>query len=259
LEGRLILDEPGCGSWNMAVDAGILESFATGDAPTLRFYSWSEPTLSLGYFQSLSERQNHRESESIDFVRRATGGGAIVHDLELTYSLTVSPAGSRTGAAAELYHNVHKAIVTALSKMDVVATRAGAAACSHGRDEPFLCFQRRTPEDLIVSGYKICGSAQRRGSTAILQHGSVLIAASPAAPQLPGIAELVAANTFSPFSRNPPRVTGFRKSLLGHFVEELKAVLKVRWKRGLLSGTEHEAAERLQSLQYDAAIWNAKR
>src|SRR5688500_9559950 len=84
---RVITDPPASGAWNMAVDEALLESAATGSVATLRFYEWHEPTLSLGYFQPAADREQHAASRACPLVRRASGGGAIVHDRELTYSL----------------------------------------------------------------------------------------------------------------------------------------------------------------------------
>lgn len=188
--GRLLISGPGEADQNMAIDAAILQCASPGDGPTLRFYSWREPTLSLGYFQPISQRTLHPESQPLAVVRRATGGGAIVHDRELTYSLVAPSVSQVAGAAPDVYRAVHDAIAASLADFGIQAVRFAASALAAPQSEPFLCFQRRTSEDLIVNGYKVLGSAQRRTGQALLQHGSLLQAASPAAPQLPGLAEL---------------------------------------------------------------------
>ena len=178
----------------MALDQAILESTSqrcldTGRAaPTLRFYGWSKPTLSLGYFQS--HRRVPKEFEGVEKVRRSTGGGAILHDRELTYSLTV-PVSSRSKISRQdLYVEMHAAIVSSLASLGVTARAYRESGSTAGKEDAFLCFQRRTDEDLIISGYKIVGSAQRRARAALLQHGSVLLRASAATPQLPGVFDL---------------------------------------------------------------------
>ena len=176
---------------NMAVDQAILESVDAGGPTTLRLYGWSAPSLSLGYFQSAAQRHRHAASQSIDWVRRATGGGAIVHDCELTYSFAVPIRDRRLGAREDLYHQSHLAIAQLLSQFGVRAQfYRELAERAEQYSEPFLCFQRRTAEDLIVSGYKVLGSAQRRSRYALLQHGSLLLRASRAAPELPGVGDL---------------------------------------------------------------------
>ncbi|MEM6330787.1 MAG: lipoate--protein ligase family protein, partial [Planctomycetota bacterium] len=86
---RLIVDPPQPGARNMAVDEALLDAAAAGAGATLRLYRWSSPTLSLGYFQPLAARAAHPASAGCPCVRRHSGGGAIVHDHELTYSLAV--------------------------------------------------------------------------------------------------------------------------------------------------------------------------
>src|SRR5262245_3748574 len=111
---RLLIDPPASGAWNMAVDEALLETAATEGLPTLRFYEWERPTLSLGYFQSAADRVHHAASRECPVVRRASGGGAIVHDRELTYSIAVPQANPRSAAAAELYDSFHETLVQAL-------------------------------------------------------------------------------------------------------------------------------------------------
>ncbi len=207
---RLLIDTlPRCGSWNMAVDQALLESANEHGLTTLRFYFW-EPTLSLGYFQNLADRQLHASSLDCPLVRRSTGGGAILHDHEITYSL-VMPSENRWSHQHELlYWKVHECVVMLLARYQIAATLHGREGVSvdsldqkraevepHGElpevvvaPHSFLCFQRRTAGDVITRGYKVCGSAQRRKKNALLQHGSLLLRQSPLAPELPGFLDL---------------------------------------------------------------------
>ena len=173
----------------MAVDEVLLESAARDGRSSLRFYQWSEPTLSLGYFQSHRQRDLHRGSRDCPLVRRQTGGGAILHDAELTYSLALSVAQRRAADAARLYHVAHTALVDVLATFGVEARLFDGPAVVTTQ-EPFLCFERRAPGDVLIGRSKICGSAQRRRGQAILQHGSLLLARSPHASDLSGLAEL---------------------------------------------------------------------
>ena len=83
---RLILNSPANGAWNMAVDEAVLQAVNEGVSPeTLRFYRWAEPTISLGYFQSFAELDEQAQPvRNLAVVRRQTGGGAILHDDEIT-------------------------------------------------------------------------------------------------------------------------------------------------------------------------------
>lgn len=200
--GRILAWDEQSPTFNMSADQALLQSVEAGGATTLRFYGWSEPTLSLGYFQPHDDRRTHQASAPIAGVRRATGGGAIVHDHELTYSVAMAIGDQRSGAREELYRAIHQALVDALADFGVHAApfrltgrnsvkNDGKSNCDElPRPEPFLCFQRRTEEDLIVAGYKVLGSAQRRSRHAVLQHGSLLIRSSRWAPELPGISDL---------------------------------------------------------------------
>ncbi|MCO6456041.1 MAG: lipoate--protein ligase family protein [Pirellulaceae bacterium] len=173
----------------MACDDMLLASVSERGQWCLRFYQWSEPTLSLGYFQRLEARGQHRASRSCAVVRRATGGGAIVHDHELTYSFAAS-AGDRLSAdLTALYDAFHETLIEALADFGL---RAGLVPDGQGRtaDQPFLCFQRRSRGDVVLESAKVAGSAQRRQHGAVLQHGSILLRSTERAPELPGIAEL---------------------------------------------------------------------
>ncbi|MBN2022809.1 MAG: hypothetical protein JW809_08425 [Pirellulales bacterium] len=186
---RLLIDPPASGGWNMAVDEAMLESAGERACCVWRFYQWAEPTLSLGYFQAASERQCHPASGSCPLVRRASGGGALVHDEELTYSLAL-PLDHRLarGSRRDLYLGVHRIIIHVAKRWGVEVALAKEEASAAGR--PFLCFQRRAPGDVLCGAHKIAGSAQRRTPRAILQHGSLLLARSAAAPELPGLVDL---------------------------------------------------------------------
>ena len=178
----------------MAVDDGLLQHAVDHGGVTLRFYQWKEPTVSLGYFQRLTDRSGHVASLGAPVVRRPTGGGALVHDVELTYSLVLPPHHGQAARPCCLYELVHGELITMLGELGMRAAFSGDT--SNGRDggrrcrEPFLCFERRAPVDVLIDGAKIAGSAQRRVCGAVLQHGSVLLARSTAAPELPGILEL---------------------------------------------------------------------
>jgi lipoate-protein ligase A len=187
---RLILDPPGAGAWNMAVDEALLGAADETTTPTLRFYEWSKPTLSLGYFQRVEDRRRHAASATCPLVRRSTGGGAILHHRELTYSL-VWPAADRFSARAQsLYDTIHESLIGCLVARGIPAEINGHLGTADQGEQSFLCFQRRVAGDVLIHRDKIAGSAQRRLRGTVLQHGSVLLERSPQAPELPGIKEL---------------------------------------------------------------------
>lgn len=246
--GRLIPYAESSAAKNMAIDQALLESVDGPGGWVLRLYGWCQPTVSLGYFQRLDDRRQHAESESLGCVRRSTGGGAIIHDRELTYSLTMPLLGSDSGPRHDLYRQSHQAAVEALADFGVVTQpyRATADRWETSKEEPFLCFQRRTAEDLIVSGYKILGSAQRKARRAVLQHGSLLLHVSRSAPQLPGVGELA--------SRAVPL-----DQLTEAFTNRLAGQLSIQWETDELTASERNRATRIERERFANDSWLRRR
>ncbi len=187
---RLLPFETLPGPANMAADEAMLESAVDGTA-SLRFYAWSEPTLSLGYFQPSAERFQSPGLSKLPWVRRATGGAAILHHspYEVTYSLALPPGEPWQSRGAEPWScRMHHILQRVFSRFGV---RAEGVVCGAERKlGPFLCFLHQTPADLLVAGSKVVGSAQRKNRGALLQHGTILLGRSEHTPELPGIAEL---------------------------------------------------------------------
>ena len=193
MHGYAILDVPRSGAENMALDEQMLDLATHREAAVLRLYQWSQPTLSLGYFQSGLDRTLSAASQSLDVVRRSTGGGAIVHHHDWTYSLAVPNIllDTRLGASQTLYDCVHQAVVQWLRGWGAQAELFSGCGTTEQGNQPFLCFERRSCGDVVLGGWKVMGSAQRRTRSALLQHGSLLLQRSEFAPSLPGIADLV--------------------------------------------------------------------
>ena len=193
---RVIFDSPSDGARNMSVDQALLMSAEQDGIVTLRLYGWAEPTLSLGYFQKHADRQLHSASLPCPVVRRRSGGGAILHDQELTYSLAIPSSNRWSGQNSELYDLVHQVVIQLLAQAGRKSQLFKDSEPTLTNDGPvidpnaFLCFQRRSDGDLVADGYKILGSAQRRLKHSLLQHGSLLLGQSEFAPELPGLAEL---------------------------------------------------------------------
>ena len=243
---RLIVDPPGAGARHMAVDEVLLATAAQSGRMSLRFYRWNQPTVSLGYFQSHADRAAHPASLEAPVVRRQTGGGAIVHDRELTYALAVPANYAGAGDAGRLYSVVHQAIARTLAAYGVDTRLCGAADSHPGPRQPFLCFLRRAPCDLFLGDAKIGGSAQRRRQGAILQHGSLLLGRSSAAPELPGINDLTD-TSISPVE------------LAERLAQELACELRLSLERQELSPAEQQAAARLVEEKYAANRWTQRR
>ena len=169
---RLLIDPPALGAWNMAVDEALLDAAVQGVPACLRFYQWSEPTLSLGYFQRHAERRQHTPSLACSLVRRSSGGGAILHDHELTYSLILPAAQDLARHAESLYLAVHQALIEALASYGVTASLNAQASGLAPDEQPFLCFQRGAAGDVLLVSAKIAGSAAEAspGHLATRQH-----------------------------------------------------------------------------------------
>lgn len=238
-ERRTIIDRPRSGAWNMAIDEVLIERAAADKQPQLRLYTWQPATLSLGYFQRAAERHSHPASRGCPLVRRPSGGGAIIHDREITYCLCIP--GDRIDGAA-VYRRVHAALVDTLRTVGIKAELVGAIRPEQSA-ATFLCFQRWTVGDVVVDGHKIIGSAQRRRRGALLQHGSILLQASPAAPDLPGIADLTA------------RCLD-RHEWMTRLTGALLSAIDCSLCEGLLTDAEIEHARQLVQSKYAAAGWN---
>ncbi len=228
----------------MALDEALLEAAQRDGVATVRFYSWSEPTLSLGYFQAEADRAQHRVSGNCAFVRRASGGGAILHDRELTYSIVLPGNHFLQHRSGELYDAAHESLVETLEELGIRATRF--AGSREAGEKPFLCFQRREPGDVLAGEFKIGGSAQRRQHGAVLQHGSVLLARSEFAPELPGIEEL--------FSREVKI-----EMLVSEWRPRLEARLKAEFSPAILPESTLAAAREIERSKFGNSAWTLRR
>jgi lipoyl(octanoyl) transferase len=189
MTSRVIVEPTPCsGSWNMAVDEVLLEAAAAGQSCTLRIYEWDQATVSLGYFQSADDPSLESRFPQLPKVKRLSGGGAILHHHEVTYSITISDGHPLAVSPGVLYEEVHRRVIALLSNWGVESRLRGEAILF--TKEPFLCFSRGDARDIVVGTHKIMGSAQRRRRGAVLQHGALLLARSEHAPEFPGLAEL---------------------------------------------------------------------
>lgn len=152
-------------SWHMAVDEALLRTTAV---PVLRIYRWRMRTVSLGYFLS-GENIPQLQAGEVEHVRRWTGGGCVVHDHDLPYSLIV-PSGEILASqrAAVSYQIIHAAIVQALRAQGIDASLADQES-GGGVD----CFQHAVPADVIGNGGKLAGAGQRRTRQGLLHQGSI--------------------------------------------------------------------------------------
>jgi len=229
---RVIVDpEPMPGAWNMAVDEALLESVVAGGPPTARFYRWDRATLSLGYFQARRSAPPGRFAQ-LPIVRRLTGGGAIVHDRELTYSCTLPASHPLALDPHRLYTEVHKKVIARLSDFAFVAALRGAREVTHQHE--FLCFARRDDFDVVMGDFKVLGSAQRRRKGAVLQHGSLILRRSEWAGEFPGV--------FDCAGRDVPA-----SELIETLADSIASLAAPRCRHTAISPEEHSRASFLAS------------
>ena len=242
----LLIDPPQRGSWNMALDEALLEQADQTGTATLRFYQWNEPTLSLGYFQPHAQRADHAASRTAPLVRRASGGGALVHHHELTYSFTTPISDRLAGSVEQLFYAFHETMIDLLAQWNVAASLYRGEPSRGQVSEPFLCFQRRAVGDLMVQGAKVLGSAQRRRRGAVLQHGGLLLRQSSNAPELPGIEELTGATL------HPTEITT-------HWIPLLAERLSAEVHAGEITTSTHQLATTIEAEKFAHPSWNEKR
>ncbi|MEM0230800.1 MAG: biotin/lipoate A/B protein ligase family protein [Candidatus Woesearchaeota archaeon] len=157
-EVRLVTTYKRSAFYNMALDEAVLsECYSGRSPPTLRFYTWKPAAVSIGFFQSIREEIDLKRAEEfgVHVVRRLTGGGAVFHDREITYSIVI-PERWAPGTIIESYEKICRALVLGLKFLGVNA-------------------QFSPINDIVVSGRKISGNAQTRRGRFILQHGTLLL------------------------------------------------------------------------------------
>jgi lipoyl(octanoyl) transferase len=160
-------------AFNMALDEALLEAAARLGQPVLRFYGWTEPAATFGYFQKCAEVE--RATRLRPLIRRPTGGGIVPHDADWTYSLVFPPGHEWHALKAEAsYRRVHEWIQRAFVKLDVATelapTRHSSPVTRHSATG---CFVGHEKHDLLWRGKKIAGAAQRRNRLGLLIQGSV--------------------------------------------------------------------------------------
>ena len=167
---RLLLDPPGSAAWNMCVDEALLARVPEAP-PTLRFYSWAEPSLSLGYRQPAPAWRERAEELGLQLVRRITGGGTVLHAGDLTYALAAPR--SCPELPADLRGSCEWIREVLLSGLRSIGVRAQASPTARGAERLDLCFAGATGLEIELDRAKWVGSAQRRTRTGYLQHGSI--------------------------------------------------------------------------------------
>jgi lipoyl(octanoyl) transferase len=173
---RLLITPPAHGAWNMAVDESILEAMGVvASLPTLRLYAWDPACLSIGYAQPLTDVDLPRlYARGWEVVRRPTGGRAVLHTDELTYSVIAPPDETHVaGTVLESYRRLAQALVQALNLLSVPVQVNENSFAPHSVNPNPVCFEVPSTYEITVGGKKLVGSAQARRKEGVLQHGSL--------------------------------------------------------------------------------------
>jgi lipoate-protein ligase A len=170
---RLFLTDPASGPENMALDEALMARARSTGEWVLRVYSWSAPTLSLGRHQSACAAYDPATlaAAGVAVVRRPTGGRTVLHDREVTYSVTGPSIAA--GGLRESYQRINRLLVDGLRSLGVAAEIAEMPRAQKPDLTP--CFELPSPGEIMVGGRKLAGSAQWREHGAMLQHGSILV------------------------------------------------------------------------------------
>lgn len=251
---------------NMATDEAIFrESLRSETLPTLRFYGWRHPTVSLGYFQKAASEidLDACRRHKVAVVRRPTGGRAVYHDEELTYSVV---SGSAPPCFAPSVMGTYRAITICIARgLASVGLKTDLAEAVPVRENGFLsayCFSEPSRYELLADGKKICGSAQMRSRGGFLQHGSLLLAFDPFKTLdllLPHLdrKEQIADLRNSVTSVKDIMGSGLsRKDLLEAIIHGFRDVLGIEFVEGSLTLSEQAQRDRLLLEKYRTDRWN---
>ena len=268
---RLIENSTSNAFYNMAVDEAVMLLHSKNQVPpTLRFYSWEPAALSLGYFQKAEAEIDYQncQNQGIDLVRRLTGGRAILHDQELTYSIIIREDYKLLADSIEKsYQQISRGLVKGLQ---ILGIPAELKAVERGKKAPSghsaACFDAPSWYEVILDNKKLIGSAQRRKDNTILQHGSLPLAVDSAK-----IFELLNYSTEEQRKKArrifSAKSTSLKKAGYNFSYSELEKALSrglgralgIEFERGSLSKAEKELAQQLAEEKYRDKNWTFKR
>ncbi|MFN8412268.1 MAG: lipoate--protein ligase family protein [Anaerolineales bacterium] len=266
---RLIYTTPTHGAWNMAADESILEHIGRGESqPTLRLYAWSPPCLSLGHAQSFNDVDlDQIRQHGWEVVRRATGGRAILHTDELTYSVTGSAdEPALAGSILESYNRLAQALLHAIRELGLPVEMKEHIQEPAVQNLNPVCFEVPSTYEITVQEKKLIGSAQARKKEGVLQHGSL-----PLHGDLTRICQALifkdeaarerAAQRLLERATTVETVLGRRVSwevAAQAFVRGFESELGIQFERGEMSASELKRTDELVKEKYAHASWTER-
>lgn len=263
---------------NMAIDEAILIAHSEGRVePTLRFYGWEPAAMSIGYFQKESDvNVEEVKRQGLGFVRRPTGGRAVLHDRELTYSMIVNEEyPGLPKRVTEAYRVLSQGLLNGFVNLGLDAHMVNLASeeekAKYDAMGSAACFDSPSWYELVVEGRKVAGSAQMRQRGVVLQHGSILLDldAKRLFSLLTVRTEALRARLEESFTRKAVAInelleaTG--KPLVGlaeveeAFARGIEEGMSIRLVEDELTTYEKELAKSLSEEKYAAEAWNARR
>ncbi|UYZ11925.1 lipoate--protein ligase family protein [Brevibacillus sp. WF146] len=272
---RFIVTEAMPPAMNMAVDEAILQLHSEGKVPpTVRFYTWNPATLSIGYFQKAAKEINLEalRERGLGFVRRPTGGRAVLHDQELTYSVVVSESHPKMpSSVTEAYKVISMGLLHGFQRLGLHAEMVSLATEEekekYSSPGSSACFDSPSWYELVVEGKKVAGSAQTRQKGVILQHGSILLEMDVELlfSLLNFPSERVKQRMMESFRQKAvtinevsPRPIGLQEAVEA-FRDGFASGLEVELVPGALTPEETALAEELVRTRYAADEWNFRR
>lgn len=212
MKWRLMLAEPRSGARNMARDAGLMDRARETGETVFSVYSWERPTLSFGRNQTALQKYDLESIASLgmDVVRRPTGGRALLHNREVTYSVT-APISS-ADSLNDSYRRINALLLDGLASLGVTAEEANPESVAISPSE-IPCFAEPSKGELVFEGRKLVGSAQVREDGALLQHGSILIEDDQ--------------HLISELTISPPRMDAAKAATLAHAMARTPGVEEV--------------------------------
>jgi lipoyl(octanoyl) transferase len=267
---RLVVTEPASGAWNMACDEVLGDAVIAGTCPSVvRFFQWTPPTISFGYSQRISHEVDLHAAQAggVGVVRRVTGGRAVLHSDEITYSIICREnAPIACGGITATYVRVSEGLAAGLRKLGIDAHLARASDPTvplRDRQAAVPCFGSTTRAEVVVNGRKLIGSAQHRMRGLMIQHGSILV--GPHHRTLvnflnaePELRDRYARRLES--STTSIREAGWDGTDRAEIIPALAAGIEETLSLGMveeaLTRAESDAIERLAETKYAADWWN---
>lgn len=268
---RLIKTETNDGFYNMAIDEAIMRNHQEKKVPpTIRFYSWNPAALSLGYFQNLEKEidQEACQNAGIDIVRRLTGGRAILHDKELTYSITIrEDYNLLSNSIVTSYKEISQGLVNGLNLLEIPAE---LKPMERGKKSPkgnsAACFDAPSWYEVILENKKLIGSAQTRKKGTILQHGSLPYEIDPKKTfklfNYSNEKQRKRARRIFSAKSTSLRAAGFNvdeEELQQALIKGLSKNLSFNYSLENLTAEELKLADKLRKQKYSKDKWNKKR